>query len=749
MSDPKNKWAQPEAAPPPMFFGKKERDLVKQVNDELAERIVGQSVAYYAVSIQDSNFHDIYGEAIDKVSYPPIRVYAYVVVNNAQTADKYGYEYQTSLTVNFNSKRLTDDQQLYVRVGDFIQYGDEFYEIVKTYNDTRYYFGQVEHKFQVSADCVKAREGVFRVAAAPTRPKPVAPPPRPNIGGITTPQGATGTTGAPGGDNRSIQFNSNGSFGGTSQLTWLNNRHLEVTGNAAISGDIRMAGTLIGASPVKISGSIDITDSSGTVIASLGSSSLGPDVLSSSLGYVTNLTASNLVSASYYYGDGSNLTNLPAAAISSYTNSGNNRVITSVDATGVTGEANLTFDGSVLTVVGALTASTNISASSFYGDGSTLSGIATSGGIFTTLNASNAYVTSSLNIGGTGTPAAQLQVSSSGDQSLFQVDGATNGSILFVTGSGRVGIGTSSPSQPLHVSGNVRVEGTVSASAGLYGTDLHLGTNAGSAQTTIYLEGGSGTEIQSTGGGNLNITAQDGDFYLLAGSTKELHFGTDGTNSQVVLDISGNLGIGTDSPDYTLDVAGDAGFNEYLYHNGDTNTYMRFRADQIDFVAGGLTFLTLDEATNDKVIINNGGNNIDLRVEGENDANLICTDAANDMVGIGTSTPSHLLTVAGASHLSGGLIHKRTAVSTNYTASSGDYIIGVTSAPLSIEFDALSFAAGQAVVVKDETGTASPTNSIMLSASASQTIDGLGAVEVVSPYGSVLLYSDGANWFVY
>ena len=258
MSDPKNKWTQPPAPPPPMFFGKKERDLVKQVNDELAERIVGQSVAYYAISVQDSNFHDIYGEAIDKVSHPPIRVYAYVVVNNAQTNDKYGYEYQTSLTVNFNRKRLTDDQQLYVRVGDFVQYGDEFYEIVKTYNDTRYYFGQIEHKFQISADCVRAREGVFRVAAAPTRPKPVPPPPRPNVGGITTPQGATGTTGAPGGQNTNIQFNTNGSFGGVSQLSWLNNQNLQITGNVGISGDVRVGGTLIGTSPLRISGAIDI-----------------------------------------------------------------------------------------------------------------------------------------------------------------------------------------------------------------------------------------------------------------------------------------------------------------------------------------------------------------------------------------------------------------------------------------------------------------------------------------------------------
>jgi hypothetical protein len=41
---------------------------------------------------------------------------------------------------------------------------------------------------------------------------------------------------------------------------------------------------------------------------------------------------------------------LPAAAITSYTNSTDNRVLTSVDSTTVNGETNLTFDGSTLTV---------------------------------------------------------------------------------------------------------------------------------------------------------------------------------------------------------------------------------------------------------------------------------------------------------------------------------------------------------------------------------------------------------------
>jgi len=148
-----------------MFFGKKERDLVKQVNDELAERVIGQTIVYYPVDIDKTNFHPLYGESVNKVCLPPVRVYAYVQVENEQTNDKYSYEYKTKLSVHFHYKRLTADQNLNVRAGDFVQYGDVFYEIMRLYDDTRYYFGQVYHQFQVSAECRKARRGNFRVTA--------------------------------------------------------------------------------------------------------------------------------------------------------------------------------------------------------------------------------------------------------------------------------------------------------------------------------------------------------------------------------------------------------------------------------------------------------------------------------------------------------------------------------------------------------------------------------------------------------
>ena len=61
-----SKWERPTQPPSPMFFGEKEKDFVKQVNDEIIERVVGQQVLYFPIDIESTDFHPIYGEAISQ-----------------------------------------------------------------------------------------------------------------------------------------------------------------------------------------------------------------------------------------------------------------------------------------------------------------------------------------------------------------------------------------------------------------------------------------------------------------------------------------------------------------------------------------------------------------------------------------------------------------------------------------------------------------------------------------------------------
>ena len=161
MAKQKNKWSQPKSPPPPLFLGKKERDLVKQVNDELIERVIGQVIAYYPIDVEHTNFHPLYKEAIVKSFLPPEHVYALVEYQGQKTTtEKYGVDKMTKIQVHFHKRRLTEDQDLFVREGDFVSYGDSFYEIVSL-EEPKELFGQVDHKMEISAACILAREGVF------------------------------------------------------------------------------------------------------------------------------------------------------------------------------------------------------------------------------------------------------------------------------------------------------------------------------------------------------------------------------------------------------------------------------------------------------------------------------------------------------------------------------------------------------------------------------------------------------------
>ena len=159
-----NKWKQPQQPPPPLFMGKKERDLVKQVNDELVERVIGEQILYYPISIEDTDFHPVYGESMQKTFLNPIRVHAMIEWKGYETeSTNLGIDRKAKITVHFHKRRLTEDQDLFVREGDFVLYGDDYYEIM-TLNEPKRIFGQVNHRMEITAECVKAREGVFNAS---------------------------------------------------------------------------------------------------------------------------------------------------------------------------------------------------------------------------------------------------------------------------------------------------------------------------------------------------------------------------------------------------------------------------------------------------------------------------------------------------------------------------------------------------------------------------------------------------------
>lgn len=74
-----------------------------------------------------------------------------------------------------------------------------------------------------------------------------------------------------------------------------------------------------------------------------------------------------------------------------------------------------------------------------------------------------------------------------------------------------------------------------------------------------------------------------------------------------------------------------------LAFSADTDTGLaRGGANQLNFVSGGDDVIT---ASSSNIVINEGANNLDVRIEGQNNSTLLCTDASTDRVGVGISNP--------------------------------------------------------------------------------------------------------------
>ena len=399
----------------------------------------------------------------------------------------------------------------------------------------------------------------------------------------------------------------------------------------------------------------------------------------------TQISSSLNLSASAFYGDGSNLSGLPTAAITGYTNSGNDRIITSVNSTDVNAEANLTFNGNVLGVSGQISgslgitgsvgylnvldvasgatlidgtqisSSLNLSASAFYGDGSNLSGLP-SAAITGYTNSGNDRIVTSVN---------STDVNAEANLTF-------NGTTLSVTGqiSGSQGItGSAGFLDVLEVaSGATVIDGTqISSSLNISGSGF-FGDGSGltglpSAAITTYSNAGNDRIITSVNSTDVNAEAN-------------LTF--DGTTLSVTGQISGSLGI-----------TGSVGYFDVLEVGGTT------------------------------------------------------IDSTQISSSLNLSASAFFGDGSGLSGVGGGTAWN--AFNSNYNVVSTHDVMGIDTSGSVVTASlpgAADLSAGKRLVFKDVGGSGS-VNNIVIQASGSQTIDGASTVKIQANYGAITLSTDG------
>jgi len=83
-----------------------------------------------------------------------------------------------------------------------------------------------------------------------------------------------------------------------------------------------------------------------------------------------------------------------------------------------------------------------------------------------------------------------------------------------------------------------------------------------------------------------------------------------------------------------------------FFPTGDTNTGIFFpAADQVAIATNGVERVNLG---NSATVFNDGGNDVDFRVEGDTETNMLFVDAGNDRVGVGTGVPDARIHIDGA-----------------------------------------------------------------------------------------------------
>ena len=354
---------------------------------------------------------------------------------------------------------------------------------------------------------------------------------------------------------------------------------------------------------------------------------------------------------------------------------------------------------------------------------------------------------------------------------------------MTIKNDGKVGIGTSTPNHPLHVSANTSS----------YVAIIDNDQSSGGHVLKLLTDGnGSGTTL-------LEMEDGDGDTVFRARADGRFGFGPDGVNSMG----AGTFVVGIDNSSHTADIA----ISQRLQHLGDSDTYIDFEPDTITLAAGGRNFIKIEEASTDKITINNGGLDIDLKVSGENQANLIRTDAENDSIYFGgnagagndnnfwfsgsmaskgsatrgTAVFGGDLVVSGALHMgaayrfpisdgtnnqviktdgngnlsftnqsggggSGDNLSLTALKTSNYTASNWEMVlVNLVGASSDVTVTLPAASSDKQVAVK--IAGAAMGKRVIVDGNASETIDGETTKILDSDYESIHMISDGSNWW--
>ncbi len=210
--------------------------------------------------------------------------------------------------------------------------------------------------------------------------------------------------------------------------------------------------------------------------------------------------------------------------------------------------------------------------------------------------------------------------------------------------SGNVGIGTSNAQHKLDVAGTVNATDFLRNGIPMYGQgDNMVIGEIDNPEGSLNILSNGGYEIKFSGTAeSANIYAEESMFLL---AQDQLNFGSSGTNNQMVLK-DGNLGLGTDNPQGSLDIQSTNGYEiRFSDPNESANIYSEealylLAQDRLSFGSSGV---------NDEMVLNSGKLGIGTAdPQSTLDVNGVINASGFTLEGVDITTPATLESVLAA-----------------------------------------------------------------------------------------------------
>ena len=247
-------------------------------------------------------------------------------------------------------------------------------------------------------------------------------------------------------------------------------------------------------------------------------------------------------------------------------------------------------------------------------------------------------------------------------------DGSNNFSIanagaerMRIDSSGRVGIGTTSPTNQLHVHTEVdnayaiRIEGSTNNAAGVW-TGLGIGGEGNNTKSALLFE-------------DIGDSYSRGKLHLCVNNELNQNIATP-ADAKLTISNNGNVGIGTATPDYLLDISGGSGVGARILTNGFTN--LDLVSNRTGGNLGGIRWKQDIDPSQTSEFLGLHGGGFDWKTgDGSAAPAIKMSMLPNGNVGIGTTTPRTKLTVRGASSDGGGVL---TLENSTTATGSADYV---------------------------------------------------------------------------